>query len=200
MCIATFLIDIAPQHRYIALQQTRGQSMDSLPHGKAESHDPLIIDIDVVATKKDSKGANLMGNTAEKTKSFTAEVSSKAGAAVEKGKAIAAKGYEFQKANVEAVVESGKIAVTGTQDMGKTNIDYAKSNFSELQAAVKDMTAVKTPTDLMKLQGEYAKKSMETAVDQASKNTEAMVKLMGDIFQPISARMAATTDLVKKAA
>lgn len=178
--------------------------MDSLPHGKAESRDPLIIDINVVATKKVAKGANLMGKTAEKTaekaKNFTAELSSKAGAAVEKGKAIAAKGYEFQKANVEAVIESGKIAVTGTQDMGKTNIDYAKSNFSELQAAAKDMAAVKTPADLMKLQGEYAKKSMETAVDQASKNTEAMVKLMGDMFQPISARMAATTDLVKKAA
>jgi phasin family protein len=70
----------------------------------------------------------------------------------------------------------------------------------EVQAAVKEMTSVKTPTDFVKLQGEYARKGFDTAVAQTSKNTEAMVKLVSDMFQPISNRFAVATELFKKAA
>jgi hypothetical protein len=52
----------------------------------------------------------------------------------------------------------------------------------------------------VKLQGELARKGFDTAVAQGSKNTEAMVKLVNEMFQPISNRIAVTTELFKKAA
>ena len=138
--------------------------------------------------------------TTEKATEFFADVREKATEAAEKGKKFAADAVEFNKANVEAMIEAGKIVAKGAQDMGKTNFEYAKKNLEEAQAAVKELTAVKSPTDFVKLQGELARKGFDTAVAQGSKNTEAMVKLVSDMFQPISNRIAATTELFKKAA
>ena len=138
--------------------------------------------------------------TAEKATEFFADVREKATEAAEKGKKLAAEAVGFNKANVEAVLEAGKIVAKGAQELGKANIEFAKKNFEEVQVAVKEMTAVKSPTDFVKLQGEFARKGFDIAVAQGSKNTEAMVKLVSDMFQPISNRIAATTELFKKAA
>jgi phasin family protein len=139
-------------------------------------------------------------NTTAKATEFFADVREKATEAAEKGKKFAAEAVEFNKANVEAIVEAGKIVAKGAQEMGKTNMEYAKKNFEEVQVAVKELTAVKSPTDFVKLQSELARKGFDTAVAQGSKNTEAMVKLVSEMFQPISNRIAATTELFKKAA
>ena len=138
--------------------------------------------------------------TAEKASEFFADVREKATEATEKGKKFAADAVEFNKANVEAIVEAGKIVAKGAQEMGKTNMEFATKNFEDAQAAVKEMTAVKSPTDFVKLQGKLARKGFDTAVAQGSKNTEAMVKLVNEMFQPISNRIAVTTELFKKAA
>jgi phasin family protein len=138
--------------------------------------------------------------TAEKASEFFADVREKASEATEKGKKFAAEAVEFNKANVEAIVEAGKIVAKGAQEMGKTNIEFAKKNFEDVQVAVKELTAVKSPTDFVKLQGELARKGFDTAVAQGSKNTEAMVKLVNEMFQPISNRIAVTTELFKRAA
>jgi phasin family protein len=135
-----------------------------------------------------------------KAKDFFADMQVKATEAAEKGKKLAADATEFSKANAEAVIEAAKIAAKGAQEMGQTNLEYAKKNFGEMQVAVKEITAVKSPTDFVKLQGEFARKGFDTAVAQTSKNTEAMVKLMSDMFQPISNRFAVATELFKKAA
>jgi phasin family protein len=136
----------------------------------------------------------------DKAGEYFADIREKASEAAEKGKKYAAEAVEFNKANVEAMVEAAKIVAKSAQEMGKTNLEYAKKNFEEAQVAVKEIAAVKSPTDLVKLQGELARKSFDTAIAQGSKNTEAMVKLVSDMFQPISNRIAATTDLFKKAA
>ena len=147
-----------------------------------------------------SKMTDTVKATTEKATEFFADVRVKASEAAEKGKKFAAEAVEFNKANVEAVVEAGKIVAKGAQEMGKTNMEFAKKNFEDVQVAVKELTAVKSPTDFVKLQGEMARKGFDTAVAQGSKNTEAMVKLVGEMFQPISNRIAVTTELFKKAA
>lgn len=165
---------------------------------KAVSVDPKPIAQGV--TKMTDTVKATTEKTAEKATEFFADVREKATEAAEKGKKLAADAVEFNKANVEAMIEAGKIVAKGAQEMGKTNIEFAKKNFEEVQVAVKEMTAVKSPTDFVKLQGELARKGFDIAVAQGSKNTEAMVKLVSDMFQPISNRIAATTELFKKAA
>ncbi|MCF8493410.1 MAG: phasin family protein [Sphingomonadaceae bacterium] len=147
-----------------------------------------------------SKMTDTVKATTEKATEFFADVRVKASEVAEKGKKFATEAVEFNKANVEAVVEAGKIVAKGAQEMGKTNMEFAKKNFEDVQVAVKELTAVKSPTDFVKLQGEMARKGFDTAVAQGSKNTEAMVKLVSEMFQPISNRIAVTTELFKKAA
>ena len=170
----------------------------------AEKVETLVTKIVSVEPTPISEGVIKMTDTvkatAEKATEYLADVRVKATEAAEKGKKMAADAVEFNKANIEAMIEAGKIAAKGAQDMGKTNVEFAKSNFAEMQVAVKEIVAVKSPTDFVKLQGDYARKSFDVAVAQASKNTEAMVKLVSDMFQPISNRIAVTTDYFKKAA
>ena len=168
----------------------------------------LVTSIVSVDDKPLSEGVKKMTETVEKTAKeaqakavdFFADVREKATEAAEKGKKLAAEATEFNKANLEALVEAGKIVAKGAQDLGKTNLEYAKKNFEEAQAAVKEVTAVKNPTDFVKLQGEWMRKGFDTAVAQGSKNTEALVKLANDMFQPISNRFAVAADFFKKAA
>jgi phasin family protein len=171
---------------------------------KAEKPAALVTNIVSVEPTTIAQGVTKMTDTVkattEKAADFFADIKTKASEAAEKGKKLAADATEFNKANIEAMIEAGKIAAKGAQDMGKTNVEYAKKNFEEMQAAVKEITAVKSPTDFVKMQGEMARKSFDTAVAQGSKNTEAMVKLVSDMFQPISNRIAVATDLFKKAA
>jgi phasin family protein len=175
----------------------------------------LVTKIVTVAQNPIAKGIDTMTDTAEKmtsetkaaaqtvtakAKDFFADMQVKATETAEKAKKLATDAGEFSKANAEAMIEAAKIAAKGAQEMGQTNLAYAKTNFEEMQVAVKEITAVKSPTDFVKLQGEFARKGFDTAVAQTSKNTEAMVKLMSDMFQPISNRFAVATELFKKAA
>lgn len=164
---------------------------------KAEKLVTRIVSVD---EQPEVKEPTKMTEAANKATEFFADIKEKAGEAAEKGKKFATTATEFSKANLEALVASGKIAATGAQELGKTNIEYAKSNFAEVQAAVKEITSVKSPTDFVKLQSEFAKKSFDVAIAQTSKNTEAFVKLANDMFQPISNRFAVAADLFKKAA
>lgn len=186
--------DLAVKTAPSTVAKTKVETPVASPAPKTVSVEPTPIAQGV------SKMTDTVKATAEKATEFFADVREKASEAAEKGKKFAAEAVEFNKANLEAVVEAGKIVAKGAQEMGKTNMEFAKKNFEEIQVTVKEMTAVKSPTDFVKLQGELARKGFDIAVAQGSKNTEAMVKLVSEMFQPISNRIAATTELFKKAA
>jgi phasin family protein len=170
----------------------------------AEKAEKLVTRIVSVNETPLSDGVSKMTDTVKeaqaKATDFLADIREKATEAAAKGQKFAANANEFNKANIEAMVEAGKIVAKGAQELGQTNMGYAKKNFEELQAAVKEVTAVKSPTDFVKLQSELARKGFDTAVAQGSKNTEALVKLANDMFQPISNRFAVAADYFKKAA
>jgi phasin family protein len=219
LCTATIFIDIAVQHKYIALQQdkngaikmTKKISKKSIAADTKSAPKNVVVTKIVTVNEDPKNGVEIMtkatdqveevaATTTAKAKEFFADMQVKAGEAAEKGKKLAADSVEFSKANFSAMVEAGKIAAKGAQEIGQTNVEFAKSNFAEMQVAVKEIVAVRTPTDFVKVQSELVKKGFDTAVSQGSKNTEAMVKLVSEMFQPISNRIAVTTDLFKKAA
>lgn len=136
----------------------------------------------------------------DRVKGLMGDMSTRAKTAYEKGTEMVSQATEFSKGNVEALVESGKIAAKGAQEMGQTYAEDTKKGFEELTAALKEMTTVKSPTEFIELQTRLVKKSFDTAVAQTSKNSEAFLKLAGDVFQPISNRVSVAVDSFKKAA
>ena len=145
----------------------------------------------------------LMVKTPEFTKTVSdvmSEFQTRAKEAYEKSTEMAGEASEFAKGNVEAIVESGKILSSGMQDMGKTCIDEAKSAFETLTADMKEMAAVKSPTELFQLQGKLMRRNFDSLVAFGSKNSEAMVKLANETMAPLSSRMSVAADKVSKAA
>ena len=149
----------------------------------------------------------IMAKTKTVTEDFTAKVQEtvaeaqeRAKAAFEKSQALFGDAGEFTKGNVEALVESGKILATGLQGLGKDYVAEGKTAFETVQADIKDLSAVKTPADFFKLQGEIMRRNFDAAVASGSKHSEKAVKIAGEAFAPIQNRVAKAIEMVKQAA
>ena len=137
--------------------------------------------------------------TADTRTAFT-EASDRAKGAVEKTQKLFEDANEFGKGNIEALVESSKIAVRGLETLGQDAAAYAKASFEEAAATARTLTSVKSPTEFLKLQSDYTRSAFDALVQQASRNTEAMLKLAGEVVQPLSNRVALAAEKLKVAA
>lgn len=135
--------------------------------------------------------------TGASTPNFFNEFSDRAKTALAKGQKITEQMVEFQKGNVEALVASTRIAAKSLETIGQETAEIGRKNFETAQSAFKSFSSAKTPTELFKLQSDYAKTSFEDVVAQTSKNTEAALKLFGEIFQPLSNRFAVAAEKIK---
>ncbi|MEL6738271.1 MAG: phasin family protein, partial [Pseudomonadota bacterium] len=144
--------------------------------------------------------------TAEKTdittqaKDMAADMQERLKTAYAKTGEFAGEFGEFNKANVDAVVESGKIFVAGAQELVKDNVETGKTVVETVTEDAKKMVAVKSPTELMQLQGELARRNFDAVVSYGSQRTEAWVKLYNDAFAPISNRVSVAAEKITKAA
>lgn len=142
-------------------------------------------------------------STTEITEKMTAafkEAQEKAKAALEKSQAAFGDAGTFAKGNVEAVVESSKILATGLQEMTKGYVEETKTAFETMTADVKELTTVKSPTEFFEKQSALLRKNFDAAVAASSKNSEAMLKLANEAFQPISTRVSLAVEKIKQAA
>ncbi|HMP46236.1 MAG TPA: phasin family protein [Sphingopyxis sp.] len=154
-----------------------------------------------------TKGFKTMNDTVKKfaedakarTEALTADINEKAKEALAKTSKLAEEAVEFNKANIEALVESGKIAAKGFETLGQEGVAFARKSFEDTSAALKGYTGVKTPADFFKLYAENSKKAFDAAVAQTSKTSELVVKLANDSFAPISNRVSVITSKVKAA-
>lgn len=133
-------------------------------------------------------------------KEFLADAQTRAKTAFAKSGELASEVTEFNKGNVEAVVASGKIFFAGMQDLGREQVEATKTVVETVTEDFKKMAAVKSPTELLQLQGELARRNFDAAVSFSSKNTEALVKLYNDAFAPITSRVSLAAEKIKKAA
>lgn len=155
---------------------------------------PATIEKEVIEMNDTIKDA------ADKGQAYFAEFSAKAKAAAEKSAKAFEDINEFGKGNVEALVESGKIAAKGFETLGQDYADYARKQFEGTTAALKGFAAVKSPTEFFKLQADFVRGQFDSFVAESSKNTEAMLKLAGDVAKPISNRVAIAAEKIKVAA
>ena len=133
-------------------------------------------------------------------KTMFAEANERAKGAMEKGAKSFEDMNEFAKGNVEAVVESARIYAKGLETLGQDAAAFAKKSFEDATAAFKTLSTVKSPTEFLKLQSDYARTSFDALVAETSRSTEKMVKLASEVAQPISNRVALAAEKMKVAA
>lgn len=126
-----------------------------------------------------------------------AQINEKAKAGVEKSTKAMEEMSELAKGNVEALVESGKIAAKGMETLGQDAAEYSRKSFEKATATMKSFASVKTPAEFFQLQSELLSSTFDAFAKETAKNSEAMLKLAGDVAQPISTRVSVVTEKVK---
>lgn len=146
-----------------------------------------------MATKTETKTPNFANDMA-------AEMQTRLAGMYEKGTEMTGEMVTFQRANAEAMAEAGKILFTGMQDLTRGAVEETRKAADQMSEDARLMAAAKSPTELVKLQGDIMRRSFDHAVATGSKNTEAWIKLTNDAFAPLTSRVSEAVDKMNKLA
>jgi phasin family protein len=138
-------------------------------------------------------------STADKAQATFGEMSARFKSAFEKSSKYGEEFVDFAKGNVEAVVASARAAAKASETLGADAAEYSKKSYESTMALFRSLAAVKSPTELLQLHSDYAKASFDAAVAEASKTSEKVLKLAGDVAQPLSSRYAVAAEKIKVA-
>jgi phasin family protein len=127
-----------------------------------------------------------------------ADAGSRGQEAIEKGRKSAEELAELTRANVEALVEAGKIAATGAKSVGEDALQRTREGIEQNVAELKNLAQASSPTEFFQLQGEIAKQNFDRMVASFSQLTEASVKLAGEAVQPLSNRAALNAEKINE--
>lgn len=137
---------------------------------------------------------------AERVQAAFGDMNERTRTAMEKGTKLVEGMTDLAKGNVEALVASSKVAARGVEQLSQEAADYSRRSFEQASNTFKSFAEVKSPTEFFKLQSDYARSAFDGIVAETSKMSEAMIKLAGEVAEPISSRYAVAAERVKNAA
>lgn len=133
---------------------------------------------------------------ADKFNTLFADANEKGQEFVAKSQKAAEEWTEVAKANVEAIVEAGKIAAKGARTIGQDVLASGREGIEQASDAVKTLAEAKSPTEFFQIQSELARASFDRMVAESSKLTERMVKLAGETVEPLQTRATLNAERV----
>ena len=101
---------------------------------------------------------------------------------------------DLARANVEAIVEAGRVASEGARSIGQDVVASSRDGVEQAADAIRSLAEAKSPTEYLQLQSDFARQSFDRAVAESSKLAESLVKLAGEAFQPLSNRATANAE------
>jgi phasin family protein len=104
---------------------------------------------------------------------------------------------EFARGNVDAMVQAGKAAAKGFETIAQGAADFSRKSLEEGTVAVRTLTAAKTPNEFFAASNDFAKSQFDNLVAEMSRVTETSLKVMGEVFEPLSNRAALAADRIK---
>jgi phasin family protein len=107
---------------------------------------------------------------------------------------------DLAKGNMEAFKAASAAATKGFEVLGKAAADYTKDAAAATQETFATLRTAKTPKEFFELNQSRTKAHFDHFAGEASKMTELLVKVAGDVTQPISNRYAVAMDQATKAA
>ncbi len=143
----------------------------------------------VAATKGFEKTMAAMKEGMEKaTKGFeSSQVKLKE--SVEKAMKSSEELLAFSQGNLEAFMHASKILAAGLQDISKGLAATNKASIEESVWFTKSLLGVKSLKEAVDLHSGFARSSIEKAVAETNKVTDASVKLAEEAIAPLTARL-----------
>lgn len=159
-------------------------------------------------TPAESKGEVIMTDMLETAKTYAeeaktrmqsvfTELTDKTKSTVEKSTKAFEELGDLTRGNLEAVVESSRIAAKGVESMGQDAAEFGRKSFEKSSATFKSFASVKSPVEFFQLQSELLSQTLDIFASEAARNSEKMLKLASDISQPLSNRVSVVTDKFK---
>jgi phasin family protein len=153
------------------------------------------------AIKTLNEGPRTMKNEttkiADRVQAVFGDVNARAKDAFERNTRVAEELTDLTKGNVEAIVASGKLAAKGVESLGQEVAEFGRKSFEDASAAFKGFAEVKSPTDFFRLQSEFARAQFDSFVSESSKLSETVLKLAGEVAEPITSRYSVAAEKVK---
>ena len=140
-------------------------------------------------SEKLAKTGPVLNDSVSRTMAAAENTQTDVRATVEKTMKTAKDMAAFGQGNLEAFVTSGQIWAAGVQDLGKTLVVSAKEQMDDAVAAVNSFAAAKSFNDLLDLQAAFARSSLDKAITETSKLTDASTRLATDVLAPLTARV-----------
>jgi phasin family protein len=123
-----------------------------------------------------------------------ADANGRAQDAVKRSQRVAEELAELTRSNVEAIVESGRVASEAARSIGQDVVATSRDGVEQAADAIRSFAEAKSPTEYLQLQSDFARASFDRLVAESSKLTESFVKLAGEAFQPLSNRASANAE------
>ena len=134
---------------------------------------------------------------ADQFKNVFGDVNERAKAAAERSAKIAEELADLTRGNVEALVASSKVAAKGVERLSQDVAEYGRKSFEEASAVLKNAADIKSATDLFRLQGDYARSAFDSVVAESARFSESMLKIAGDVVEPITSRYTVAAERTK---
>lgn len=153
--------------------------------------------VKTMANTTTSKVAETGQIAAEQFRATFGDINERAKAAADKSARIVEQIADLTRGNVEALVASSKIAAKGVESLSQDAAEYSRKSFEEASAVLKSFAEVKSATDFFKLQGDYARSAFDAAVAESARVSETVLKLAGEVAEPINSRYTVAAERVK---
>jgi phasin family protein len=142
---------------------------------------------------------NETNKVAERVQAAFGDVNERAKTAIERNTRMAEELTELGRGNVEALVASTKVAAKGLETVGQELAEFGRKSFEDASQALKSFAEVKSPADFFRLQSEFVRSQFDATVAETSKMSEVMIKLAGEVAEPITNRATVAADRVRTA-
>ena len=150
-----------------------------------------------------------MADSAETVKKIAEDTTAKAKVQAERVQAAGAQAFRegidksvasfselnvHSKKNLDAVVESATAAQKGVEAISQEALGYAKKSWEDGVAAAQTLSQARSVQELLELQTNWAKSSMETYMSQVTKMTDLFTASVKDSVKPINERVTASVE------
>jgi phasin family protein len=142
---------------------------------------------------------NEANKIADRAQAVFGDINERARTQIERNTRLAEELTELSKGNIEAVVASTKVAAKGLETIGQEVAEYSRKSFEDASAALKGFAEAKSATDFFRLQSDFARTQFDSLVAESSRLSETVLKLAGDVAQPLTSRYSVAAEKVKAA-
>ncbi len=104
---------------------------------------------------------------------------------------------KLSKENLEACLQASTIIAKGMQDLGREWTTYLQESMERSAAATRALMAARTVQEVVSLQSDWVKSSLDKLVAEATRLSEQTVKVTSDAMEPISARLSVAAEKLK---